>query len=49
MYNNFSYCAYVIKYHSELSAEQFPSRGTYGIRIEICEEAHDFHNGRTDV
>ena len=30
------YCPYVIKYHSELSAE----------KIEIWEEAHDFHNGR---
>ena len=39
------YCPYVIRYHSELSAEQFPSSETHGNRIEIWEEAHDFHSG----
>ena len=40
------YCPYVIRYHSELSAQDFPSSETYGNRIEIWEEAHDFHSGR---
>ena len=41
-HEKFPYCPYVIRYHSELSAEQFPSSETYGNRIEIWEEAHDF-------
>lgn len=40
------YCPYVRRYHSELSAEQFPWSETYRNRIELKEELHDFHSGR---
>ena len=40
------YCPYVTRYHSELSAEWFPRSETYGNRIEIQEEGHDFRSRR---